>query len=222
MSPLGRSASVPYRDRRDAGRRLVEPLREALDGAARPLLLALPRGGVPVAAPLAAELPADLDVLVVAKVGVPGSPELAMGAVASGGVAVRNEVVLRRTRVPADRVEEAFRAAAAGLAQREIAWRGTRPPAPVAGRVVVLVDDGLATGATMRAAVDCARARAPERVLVAVPVGSSAAVADLRLVADDVVCPLVPRVFHAVGLHYVDFTQTADEEVREALRQWSG
>ena len=208
---------MTYRDRRDAGRRLVEPVRRALRPGARPLVLGLPRGGVPVAAEIARGLGGDLDILVVRKVPAPGHRELAMGAVASGGVRSSVDVVVRGLGVAPETLEAAFRAAEVELVARERELRGRRPAAVATDREVVLVDDGLATGASMVAAVDAVSGQQPSRTVVASPVGSARAVTDLARRADHVVCPWVPADFRAVGLHYADFTQTTDAEVRTLL-----
>src|SRR6202048_5021965 len=205
-----------FRDRRDAGRLLAEKLAAY---ANRPdvLVLALPRGGVPVAYEVARALGAPLDVFVVRKLGVPGYEELAMGAVATGGARVLNEQIVRDLRIPdyvIDRVEAEQRDE---LARRERAYRGGRPPLDVHGRTVILVDDGLATGATMRAAVKALRQREPARIMVAVPTASPETCEELKAEVDEVVCAITPEPFHAVGYWYEDFTQTTDQEVRELL-----
>jgi putative phosphoribosyl transferase len=208
-------------DRVEAGRvlaRLLTPY------AGRPdvVVLGLPRGGVPVAAEVAAALDAPLDVLVVRKLGLPGDPELAMGAVAGVGPAVevvRNEEVLAHRRVGEEAFEAVQRREMAVLREREAAYRAGRQAVPVAGRTVVLVDDGLATGATVAAAVAAVRHAGPARVVVAVPVGPATTCAVLREVADEVVCARTPRPFLAVGQAYRDFTPTSDEEVRRLLHQ---
>ena len=205
-----------FADRADAGRRLGQALVGRWPG--QPVVvLGLPRGGVPVAAEVATALRAPLDVLVVRKLGVPWQPELAMGAVAGGGVRFVDPAVVRQLAVPADQVEAVTRRELAELERRERAYRGDRPPAPVAGRVVVLVDDGLATGASVRAAVQAVRAAGPARVVVAVPVGAPQGCRALREVADEVVCLEEPDRFVAVGAWYDDFGQTADDEVRRLL-----
>lgn len=204
-----------FEDRRDAGRRLAPLLDRTRDGDL--VVLALPRGGVPVGYEVARALEAPLDVLVVRKLGVPGHEELAMGAVAAGGVRVLNEEVLSLAGVRDEDLAEATEREREELERRERAYREGRPPVPVAGRDVVVVDDGLATGATMRAAVEALRELGPASITVAVPVGSEEALASLRGVADDVVCAIAPRWFRAVGEWYEDFGQTGDDEVRELL-----
>ena len=206
-----------YRDRRDAGEVLAGAVAEAVTSGDDAMVLALPRGGVPVAAPVAERLAATLDVLLVRKVGVPGQEELALGAVADGGVVVRNESVLRATGLDESSFERAVARARAELAGRGASLRGARPAASSAGRHVVIVDDGLATGATMRAAVAAARAGGASGVVVAVPVGAPDVCAQLATLADLVVCPLQPNGLGAVGVWYDDFTQTTDAEVRQLL-----
>lgn len=205
-----------FADRVDAGRRLGAAVRDRLRGGPA-LVLGLPRGGVPVAVEVAAALGAPVDVLVVRKVGVPTQPELAMGAVAGGGVTVRNEDVLRLLPFAAPLFESAAARERAEVERRERAFRGDRPPLAAEGRTVVLVDDGVATGATVRAAIAAARALGAARVVVAVPVASPEALALLEAEADEVVCLEAPRAFHAVGAWYADFPQLTDEEVRALL-----
>jgi putative phosphoribosyl transferase len=204
----------PFADRVDAGRKLAAEL-PALD---RPIVLGLPRGGVPVAAAVANAIGAPLDVFVVRKLGLPAQPELAMGAVASGGVRVLNDAVLREAAVPAAVLEEVAARERAELEARERSYRGDRPPPQLAGRDVVLVDDGLATGATMRAAVAAVRAHVPGRVLAAVPVAPMDTVAAFARDGIELVCVLAPRSFVSVGSWYRDFGQTSDEEVMRLLR----
>ncbi|HWH31013.1 MAG TPA: phosphoribosyltransferase family protein [Mycobacteriales bacterium] len=205
-----------FADRTDAGRALGAAVRERL-AAADAVVLGLPRGGVPVAAEVAAALQAPLDVFVVRKLGTPGHRELAMGAIASGGVRVMNDAVVRRLGVPPDAVERVAAEEQAELERREREYRGDRQPADVGGRTAVLVDDGLATGATVLAAVEAVRALGPERVVVAAPVGAPEACRRVAERADDVVCLLAPDGFGAVGAFYVDFAQTSDDEVRRLL-----
>src|SRR4051794_23288048 len=210
----------PFADRRDAGRALGAALAERLGGARDVVVLGLPRGGVVVAAEVAAALGAALDLVAVRKLGLPWQPELAMGAIAAAGdavEAVRPEKVLARANVDPAGFDEVRRRELVELRRGERAYRGVWPPVPLVGRTVVVVDDGLATGATMRAAVAAVRRSRPARVLVAVPVGSPKACADLAAAVDDVVCLWAPESFSAVGQGYGDFGATSDDEVREAL-----
>lgn len=202
-------------DRQDAGRALALALRR--HAGQDVVVVGLPRGGVPVACEVARALGAELDVFVVRKLGVPGQPELAMGAIASGGVTVLNEDVLRLLGDRQDalrRVEERERQV---LADRERLYRGKRPAVRLAGRTVIVVDDGLATGASMKAAVEAIGRQGASRVIVAVPVGPPESVAMLRGMADEVVCLQTPRGFTAVGAWYEDFSQTTDDEVTALL-----
>lgn len=208
---------MQYRNREEAGRRLAAELaaREAIGES--PLVLALPRGGVPVAAPVARELAGELDVLVVRKLGLPGHSELAMGAVAAGGVRVLNEDIVRSFAVDPGVIEEVTERERAELDRRERLYRGERPPLSVAGREAVLVDDGLATGATMRVAIAALRAKGVARVLAAVPVAAPEVCRAIADEADDAVCLETPEPFSAVGRWYLDFPQTSDDEVRALL-----
>jgi predicted phosphoribosyltransferase len=209
-----------YRDRREAGRVLAESL---VDHAGRrPLVVALPRGGVPVAYEVARALGAPLDVFVVRKLGLPWQPELAMGAIASGGVLVRNERVLASLQDADEILASVRRDEEKLLAARERQFRGGRPALEVAGREVIVVDDGLATGSSMKAAVRALRAAGAARVTVAVPVGPPDTCRELRALADEVVCLQSPRLFMAVGEWYEDFSQTLDEEVIELLEAAAG
>jgi predicted phosphoribosyltransferase len=210
---------VPYPDRAAAGDALAAELRRYA-GRDDLVVLGLPRGGVPVAARVAAALAAPLDALVVRKVGVPGQPELAMGAVAgvAGGIeVVRNDRVIRRAGVDDAAFAAALRDEVPELRRREHAYRGDRPPAAVTGRTVIVVDDGLATGATMRAAVAAIRRQGPGRVVVAAPIGAGETCLALETAADEVVCPWTPGRFDAVSQGYRDFAPTADDEVRALL-----
>ena len=206
----------PYRDRREAGQVLAGHLGSY---AGRPdvLVLALPRGGVPVAVEVAHALAAPLDVFLVRKLGLPAHPELAMGAIASGGVRVLNDDVVRAYGIPDHTIDAVARREEVELARREREYRLGRPPVDVRNRVVILVDDGLATGSTMKAAVAALRQTGPSRIVVAVPVGAPSACEKLRAVADEVVCARTPAAFSAVGEWYDDFSQTSDEEVRRLL-----
>jgi putative phosphoribosyl transferase len=206
-----------FRDRHEAGVALAS----LLQGYARRndvAVLGLPRGGVPVAYEVAAALRVPLDVFSVRKLGVPGHPELAMGAIASGGVQVLNDEVLALYRPSADTVDAVARVEMRELDRRESAYREGRPLALVEGRTVILVDDGLATGSTMRAAVQAVRQLRAGRVVVAAPVGAADTCEAMRRVSDDVVCVLMPDQFVAVGAWYVDFSETTDDEVRQLLQ----
>jgi putative phosphoribosyl transferase len=217
---LGRRV-VYFHDRRDAGRQLAQKL-QTLAGRNDVVVLGLARGGVPVAYEVATALHAPLDVFIIRKLGHPRQPELAMGAIASGGIRVLNrEVLLRIDDADAvlARVTEAERRE---LERRESDYRGHRTAPALAGKVVVVVDDGLATGASMRAAVQALRQACVARVIVAVPVGSSSAIARLAGEADELVCLTVPTDFDAVGQVYRDFSQTTDDEVHEFLNAQAG
>lgn len=205
-----------FSDRFSAGRRLAEDLSRYADDPAV-VVLALPRGGVPVGYEVARALHAPLDVMVVRKLGVPGHAELAMGAIASGDVRVLNDDVIRSVGVSSAAVDETAANETAELERRERAYRGDRAPLDVRDRTVLLIDDGLATGATMRAAAAAVRRREPARVIVAVPVAAASTCAELLDDADDVVCLATPEPFLAVGLWYEHFDQTTDEEVRSLL-----
>ncbi len=188
-------------------------------GRADVLVLALPRGGVPVAFQIARSLSAPLEVFLVRKLGAPGQEELAMGAVASGGVRVLNEDVVRRLGIRQEEIETVARAEIEEIARRERAYRRGRPPLALGGATVILVDDGLATGATMKAAIASLRRQSPARIVAAVPVAARSTAREIAALADELVCPLLPEDFRAVGEWYRDFEQTTDEEVRELLRR---
>jgi predicted phosphoribosyltransferase len=207
-----------FADRREAGRELAEELRRRLD-VTSPVVLGLPRGGVPVAAEVARALDGELDVLVVRKVGVPGQPELAAGAIASGGVQVLSGRVMSMAGLDEQDLRPVVRREQAELERREQAYRGERPPLAVQGRSVILVDDGMATGSTMLAAVQAVRKLGADRIIVAVPTASGEAAADLAREADVVVCLDTPSPYMAVGYWYRNFGQTSDEEVRELLHE---
>ena len=209
-------APIRYRDRREAGRVLADRLRQ-FAGRQDVVVLALPRGGVPVAFEVAKAIGAALDVFMVRKIGLPGHPEFAIGAIASGGIRTLDEDLLRYYRIPAAVVEQIARAEQQELERRERAYRGARPPLALEDRVVILVDDGLATGSTMRAAVIAVRRELPSQIIVAAPVGARQACRALDQVADEVVCAMTPEPFNAVGLWYQYFEQTTDDEVRHLL-----
>ncbi|HXE81565.1 MAG TPA: phosphoribosyltransferase [Vicinamibacterales bacterium] len=205
----------PFADRREAGQALGRLL-SSYAGRDDVVVLALPRGGVPVGYEVARALGAPLDVFLVRKLGVPGHRELAMGALASGGVRVLDDQLIRYLGIPEEAVEAVIREEQQELARREAAYRDY-PPLEVEGKVVLLADDGLATGSTMKAAVQAVRQRRPSRIIVAAPVGSNEACSELRRIADDVVCARVPARFAAVGQWFLDFSQTSDAEVLELL-----
>jgi predicted phosphoribosyltransferase len=205
-----------FRDRRDAGRRLAAELTNYADQN-DVLVLALPRGGVPVAYEVARALRAPLDVFMVRKLGVPGYEELAMGAIATGGVRVLDEEVVRMLHLPRDVIERATAIEMTELERRERQYRGDRPAPDVRGRTVILIDDGLATGSTMRAAIAALKKEGAKRIVVAVPVAPPETCQALRAQVDDVLCAVTPEPFRAVGLWYGDFSQTTDEEVRDLL-----
>jgi putative phosphoribosyl transferase len=183
------------------------------------LVLALPRGGVPVAFEVARALHAPLDVFLVRKLGLPGHEELAMGAIASGGVRVLNDDVVRSLRIPDDVIEAIAAAELRELERCERIYRGDRPAPDARGRTIILIDDGLATGSTMRAAVAALRQQGPARIVVAVPVGAPETCAEFQDEADEAICGQTPEPFYAVGLWYRDFSQTTDEEVHDLLER---
>lgn len=205
-----------YRDRREAGQRLATRLEEYA-GQPNTLVLGLPRGGVPVAYEVARHLGLPLDVFVVRKLGVPGHEELAMGAIASGGICILNESVLLELGVRGDAVLRVREREARELERRERAFRGDRPPLDVHGATVIVVDDGLATGATMRAAVAALRRQRAARIIVAVPVATAETCELLAREADCCICAALPADFLGVGAWYTDFTQTEDAEVQALL-----
>ncbi|WP_223641777.1 phosphoribosyltransferase [Corallococcus sp. EGB] len=206
-----------FRDRFDAGRALGQRLHVRLGGRGDLLVLALPRGGVPVGFEVARALGAPLDVFVVRKLGTPGHEELAMGAIATGGVRVLNESVVRGLGIPGSAITAVAEREARELVRREKLFRDGRPPARVEGRTAILVDDGLATGSTMRAALRALRQQGPASIVVAVPVAAPETCESFQEEADAVLCVHTPTPFYAVGQWYEDFTQTTDDEVRELL-----
>ncbi|OQS17071.1 phosphoribosyltransferase [Nocardia donostiensis] len=205
-----------YSDRVSAGRTLGRELSHLR--AAHPLVLGLPRGGVPVAAAVREVIGGDLDILLVRKLGVPWQRELAAGAIGEDGAKVINTVILQHTGLTLDRLAELEKAERAELERRRVLWRGDTAAIPLAGRTVVIVDDGMATGATTAVACRVARLRQPERLVVAVPVSSPEALYRVQAEADEVVCPLVPDTLGGVGNAYRDFHQLDDSEVTELLR----
>ena len=213
---------VRFRDRKDAGRVLAARL-QAYANRPDVVVLALPRGGVPVAFEVARALNAPLDVFLVRKLGTPGQAELAMGAIATGGVRVLNPSVVDYLRIPAHVIDRIAAEEQEELERRERAYRDDRSPIEVRDRTVILVDDGLATGSTMRAAVQALKQQKPARIIVAVPVAPPSTCDQLRAEVDEVVCPLSPEPFDGVGRWYESFRQTSDAEVRwlveEASRQ---
>ena len=207
-----------FSNRREAGAKLADKLK-AYANRADVLVLALPRGGVPVAYEVARALHAPLDVFVVRKLGVPGHEELALGAIASGGVRVLNEELTSEVGIPRSMINAVVRREQKELERRERLYRGARPIPDVLGRTVILIDDGLATGATMHAAALALRKMKPSKLIVAVPVGAQDTCDEFRGVVDEVVCVITPAPFMAVGAWYADFSQTSDEEVRDLLQQ---
>jgi putative phosphoribosyl transferase len=206
----------PFHDRTDAGQQLAAQLTAY---ANRPdvLVLALPRGGVPVAYEVAQALNAPLDIFLVRKLGLPGQEELAMGAIATGGVRVLNSEVVDTLRIPDDVIDYVAAQEQRELERRERLYRGDRPPPDVRGKTVILVDDGLATGATMYAAAAALREQGPERIIVGVPTAAPETCDAFRGAVDEIVCAITPDPFYAVGLWYEDFSQTSDDEVRDLL-----
>ena len=206
-----------FEDRKEAGRALAARLRQYA-GRSDVVVLALPRGGVPVAAPVADALDAPLDLFLVRKLGTPGHRELAMGAIASGGIRVLNDDVVKWYGIPPAAIDAVAREEEQELVRREATYREGREAPPLEGKIVILIDDGLATGSTMMAAVKAVRQRHPARIIVAVPVGARDTCDALATIADEVVCVRMPEPFSAVGQWYLDFDQTTDEEVRQLLR----
>ncbi len=205
-----------FRDRRQAGRQLAALVGDYA-GRNDVVVLGLPRGGVPVAFEVAQGLGAPLDVFLVRKLGVPGHEELAMGAIASGGVRVLNEDVVRTLAIPPETIERVAQHEQLELERRERVYRGDRAPIDVRGRTVIVVDDGLATGATMRAAAQALRQQGPARVVIAAPLAARETCHTLASEADEILCAMTPDPFYSVGLWYDDFSQTTDDEVRELL-----
>lgn len=207
-----------FKNRRDAGRELAEKLLEYA-GREDLVVLALPRGGVPVAFEVARRLRVPLDVFLVRKLGVPGQEELAMGAIASNAVRVLNRAVIRYLNVPDNILEAITAKEQLELNRREKAYRDNLPPPRIKGKTVILIDDGLATGATMRAAAQALKGFEPGKAIIAVPVAAAETCQDLRHEADEVICAVTPTPFRGVGLWYEDFSQVPDDEVRSYLQK---
>ena len=219
---MSRNQGSRYRDRRHAGQALGWRLVDAGVLERFPesrIVLGLPRGGVPVAGEVARILAAPLDVFLVRKLGLPGQEELAMGAIASGGARVLNEELVEALSLPEALIDEVAAREEEELRRREILYRGDRPAPEVEGKTVILVDDGLATGSSMRAAVAAVRQRRPARIVVAVPTAPASTCEDLRPKVDELVCARTPKPFYAVGIWYENFNQVGDEEVRTLLRE---
>jgi putative phosphoribosyl transferase len=211
---------VIFRDRTDAGRHLATKLTKYA-GRDDVIVLALPRGGVPVAFEVSQALNAPLDVFLVRKLGVPGHEELAMGAIASGGVLIRNDSVLGYLNISDEVLSNVASEEQKELRRRERAYRDDHPPPDLKGRIVILIDDGLATGSTMRAAAAAVRNKETKRIVIAVPVAARETCMELRDEVDEIVCAATPQPFGGVGMWYADFSQTTDEEVRELLEKSS-
>ena len=207
-----------FKDRRDAGRKLAQELL-AYAGRSDVIVLALPRGGVPVAYEVARALSVPLDIYIVRKLGLPGQEELAIGAIASGGTRVLNHDIVQTLKIPQTMIDMITRQELQEVERRVRAYRGDRPPPEVRGRTVILVDDGLATGASMRAAVAALRAQNPARIVVAVPTAAPETCQAFEAEVDEIVCAMTPEPFYGVGRWYEDFSQTTDEEVRALLEE---
>ena len=208
--------SMIFRNRSDAGQYLATKLLQYKDRQ-DVLVLALPRGGVPVAFEVAQALRVPMDIFLVRKLGVPGHEELAMGAIATGGVRVLNEDTVDYLGIPADVIDSIAETELKELKRRELVYRGNRPAPDVKGKTLILIDDGLATGSTIRAAAQALRRREPARIIVAVPVSAPQTCDEYRIGVDEIVCAVTPEPFFGVGKWYLDFSQTTDEEVRDLL-----
>ena len=210
-----------FRDRTEAGKYLATKLLSYKDRQ-DVLVLALPRGGVPVAFEVAQELRVPLDIFLVRKLGVPGHEELAMGAISTGGVRVLNEDTVNYLRIPEHIIDAIAARELKELKRRELAYRGSRPEPDVKGKTVILIDDGLATGSTIRAAAQALRKQQPARIIVAVPVSAPETCDEYRIGVDEIICAVTPEPFLGVGMWYLDFSQTTDDEVRDLLERARG
>jgi putative phosphoribosyl transferase len=210
-----------FRDRTDAGKYLATKLLSYKDRQDA-LVLALPRGGVPVAFEVAQALRMPLDIFLVRKLGVPGHEELAMGAISTGGVRVLNEETVEYLRIPEHVIDSIAAEELKELKRRELAYRGNRPEPDVKGKTVILIDDGLATGSTIRAAAQALRQQQPARIVVAVPVSAPETCDEYRIGVDEIICAVTPEPFLGVGMWYLDFSQTTDDEVRDLLERARG
>jgi putative phosphoribosyl transferase len=208
---------IRFRNRAEAGSLLAQKLERYKDMAGV-LVLGLPRGGVPVANAVAVALNAPLDILLVRKLGVPGQEELAMGAIASNGIQILNDAIIQYMGIPESVVEAVIKRETQELRRREREYRGVRPPVEIPGKTVIVVDDGLATGSTMKAAIAALRRQNPSRIVVAVPTASPETCHELKSTADEIVCAITPEPFYAVGFSYEDFEQTTDSEVRALIQ----
>lgn len=207
-----------FKDRREAGKKLAEELTKYKNQQGV-IVLGLPRGGAPVAYEIAEALNAPLDVFIVRKLGLPGQPELAMGAIASGGVRVMNNGVVQRSGVSEDQIKEIVEDEKKRLQEREKIYRGSRPEIDITGKIVLLVDDGLATGASMRAAITALKQLEPEKIVVAVPTAPADTCQELKSMVDEIVCLRTPSPFWGVGGSYQNFSQTSNQEVRALLER---
>jgi predicted phosphoribosyltransferase len=207
-----------FHDRSHAGRKLAEKLTAYRDRR-NVIVLALPRGGVPVACEVALALNAPVDIFIVRKLGVPGQEELALGAIASGGIRILNDEIIHQLNIPQRVIEAITQQELQELERRERAYRGNRPPLEVRDHIVILIDDGLATGASMRAAVKGLRTRNPRWLVVAVPTAASEICEEFERIADEMICATTPEPFYGVGMWYEDFSQTTDEEVQKILEK---
>jgi len=215
---MGHSSQTILQDRVAAGRRLVEPLRQYAHRS-DVIVLALPRGGVPVAYEVATALGVRLDLMLVRKLGVPSHQEFAMGAIASGGIQVLNEDALRAHPIDKAAFDAVVERETRELQRREQLYRGSRAPVQLKDQVVILIDDGLATGASMLAAIHATRVQAPSRIVVAVPVAPIETAEALRSEVDELICPLIPDWLMSIGYWYMDFSQTSDKEVMDLLQK---